>query len=113
MSNQTQEYIPFGKEWQEQLQKRSIRFICHMFNVHRLDKERKEQLIKRVRVKMIVNGFNDEFPVGSKVMWRPSVRAESIEVTVKSPAYNNYGMPVAFFHERSGFCSVEPQFIAS
>lgn len=57
--------------------------------------------------------FNERFPAGSKVRWRPAaVHGVPYEtMTVKYPAYDNYGQPVVFFYERSGCCSIEPDFV--
>lgn len=113
METKTVEYIPFGEEWRKEMRKMSIKMLTSLFDVEKLVGEKKEDLIDKVRIKRIVEVFNKYYPVGSLVQWKPTTRSEAIEVTVKHPAYPHYGQAVAFFEERSGFCSIEPQFLES
>lgn len=111
MQNKTVEYAPFGDQWRKGMMKNSIDSLCTNFNVVKLKGEKKKDVVHKIRLKLIINSFNENHPVGAKFLWKPSVRGEAITVTVKKPAYEFYGMAVAFFEERSGFCSIEPQFI--
>lgn len=113
MQNQTVEYIPFGDQWRKEMMKHSISSLCNNFKAVKLKGEKKKDIIDKIRLEMIIKSFNYEFPVGSTVLWKSSVRSEPVKVTVKREAYPHYGMAVAFFNEVSGFCSIEPQFIAS
>lgn len=63
------------------------------------------------RTEKIIAKFNKMFPVGSTVRWRSSVGSEYQNMTVAHAAYDNHGLAVAFFNEKSGFCSVEPLFV--
>lgn len=60
--------------------------------------------------KELIDRFNEKFPVGSKVYWRNVGKdSEPYEiVTVKSDAWDQHGMEVVFFEEKSGFCSIGP-----
>lgn len=61
----------------------------------------------------LVEIFNSLFPVGSTVRWR-SIGKDSVpfqNYTVRGKAINNHGSAVCWFHERSGMCSIEPQFV--
>lgn len=60
-----------------------------------------------------VEKFNEQFPVGATVRWR-SIANDKMpfqEYTVDLPARNQNGQAVAWFRERSGMVSVEPQFV--
>jgi hypothetical protein len=63
-----------------------------------------------------VNKFNEQFPVGTKLEWRSlaSERQPYVKVTVSAPAFitgvGKFCTPVAYFLERSGYCSVSPDF---
>lgn len=62
----------------------------------------------------LIERFNTDFPVGTKLLWR-SVGKSGVPhetVTVKHAAYDMHGQPVAFFEERSGCCSILPMFVA-
>ena len=63
----------------------------------------------------LVRIFNEMFPVGSVVLWRSVGKDlagnEHHSYVVASPAFNSYGNAVVFFQGKSGFCSIEPQFV--
>lgn len=73
----------------------------------------KEQKLKDA-AEQVVNQFNEQFPIGSKVMHK-KIASKSIpfeERIVKSSAFvsNSYD-PVAFFVGLSGYYIITPQFI--
>jgi len=61
----------------------------------------------------MVAKFNRLYPVGDGVYWRSYVSdaAPYKYMTVKTPAFVANGQPVVFFQERSGYCSIEPEFV--
>lgn len=59
----------------------------------------------------LIETFNQRFPVGSKCRWRSALSQPYTEVTIKHAAYDSHGQAVAFFQERSGFCSIDPRFV--
>lgn len=62
----------------------------------------------------MVAEFNDRFPVGSVVLWRSaSIPEEPFKpYKVRSAAYLNNGKtPVVFLEGKSGFVSIEPEFL--
>lgn len=109
----TKEYVKFGIEWRKRLMGMSKESLEGLFKVEPNLHLTKERLINAIRTKLIVDDFNEHHPVGSTVYWR-SMAVESSEykkMTVQTSAYDHHGMPVCFFKEKSGFCSVEPQFM--
>lgn len=61
----------------------------------------------------LIKKFNEKYPVGSTFQWR-EMSIDTVPykpLTVRSPAYDHYGMAVAFANEKRGFISVEPQFV--
>lgn len=61
----------------------------------------------------LVELFNSQFPVGSKVNWR-SVGKDGVpfqEYTVELPARVQNDQPVAWFKERSAMVSIESRFV--
>lgn len=65
------------------------------------------------QIQPLIDKFNEQFPVGSPVLWRPVSmdRVEFQEYKVKSPAYNLNGQPVVFLEGRNSCCSIEPGFV--
>lgn len=61
----------------------------------------------------IIAEFNRRFPKGARVRWRSlaSDKMPHREYTVLFAAVNHYGRAVAWFVERAGMVSVEPQFV--
>jgi hypothetical protein len=62
----------------------------------------------------LVNRFNEQFELGSKVQLRKmaSKNSQYIECTVESAAFlSSSNEPVAFFEEISGYFSIDPNFI--
>ena len=107
------EYVQFGVEWRKELKKHSISTLEDLFKIEKGVYKNKEQLIDKIRAVLIVKWFNKFHPVGSTVYWR-SINSETVpfqKMTVQSEAYETNSSPVCFFKEKSGFCSVEPQFL--
>lgn len=106
------EFQPFGPDWVKAVRRLSYSFLEEKFGLPKGDCKNKAEYVDQLRSVLIVKAFNRDHPVGSKLMWRPMRGRIAISVTVKHEAYLHYGRPVAFFEEVSGFCCVEPEFIA-
>jgi len=109
-------FQPFNDEWRSQVKRFPKKMILTLFIgvAEDVSKLNKTQLIERLRAELIVKQFNKWYPVGCTLLWKSisTPNCKPIQVTVKYPAYiAASGQPVAFFKERSGYCSVEPQFI--
>lgn len=113
MSTVNEKMEKFGEEWRKELMKLNIPTLINKFHIDKLPGENKKDIVDKIRLRAIINSFNDEFPVGSALMWKPSTISEPVRVTVKYKAYSHHGMAVVFFNEVASFCSIEPQFIAS
>ena len=98
-----------GKDYQETTFKLA-KEIDNMYT-EKVSESRSLNSIKYERVKIIIDNFNEKYDIGDTVLWKPvSTHGYTpVEMTVKSPAYSNFGKPVVFFNERSGFCSIEPE----
>lgn len=112
------DYLSFGDEWRKEVSKMPINLIKQLFPVPISDNSRprrkKSEWIDRLRGQLIVKQFNEQFPVGSTLWWKPVANDETepILVTVKREAYVAASLePVCFFHERSGYCSISPEFV--
>lgn len=107
------EYVQFGLEWRKTLGRHSKESLEKLFKVEPGLHPTKEKLIAAIRTDLIVTEFNKKHPVGSSVYWRAmAVESSSYrKMTVKSEAFNSHGTSVVFFEEKSGFCSIEPQFL--
>jgi hypothetical protein len=66
-----------------------------------------------MKAKDLVEKFNKQFPVGATVPWRSIGKAgvSHKDYTVRFAARDQNGQPVAWFNERSGMVSIEPQFV--
>lgn len=61
----------------------------------------------------LIDRFNDRYPVGATFEWR-SIGKDGIpfeRLTVRAAAYDHFGMAVVFSKERSGFISIEKNFV--
>ncbi len=103
-------YIPFNDEWKKAMNRMSKKHLEEQFGISG-DGLKKSDFIDIIRANLIVKQFNENYKVGEKLLWKPiaSFGFTPIEVTLKQEAFLNHGIPVAFFNERSGFCSIEPQ----
>jgi hypothetical protein len=60
----------------------------------------------------LVEKFNKQFPIGYKVRHRKTTKSTFDYVTVKSKAFvSTSAEPVVFFHELSGYYSIDPLFV--
>ena len=80
-----------------------------LFEALGYEPEKAERLSAEALVKM----FNQQYPVGSRVLWRPiggaTVPFEWVTVSVRAILID--GAPVSGFEEREGFYSIEPEFL--
>jgi hypothetical protein len=101
---------PFDDKWKKAMFRLSKKQLEEEFGISS-NGLKKEDFINIIRANLIVNEFNKKYKIGDKILWKPvaSFGFTPVEVTLKEKAFLNYGNPVAFFKERSGFCSIEPQ----
>ncbi len=106
-------YIPFNDEWKKSMNRMSKKHLEEKFGISGTGLK-KSDFIDIIRANLIVKQFNKDYEVGDKLLWKPvaSFGFTPIEVTLKQEAFLSYGTPVAFFNERNGFCSIEPQHLA-
>lgn len=107
------EYIKYGAEWRRELGKHSKGGLSELFKINVDLYSTKEKMIEAIRARLIIDDFNKKYAVGSTVYWRPVANGtiDFQKMTVAMGAYISNGMPVCFFKERKGFCSIEPQFL--
>ena len=109
-------YQQFSDEWRKEISKLPKAVLLGMVESPIEPTLQKKQIIEKLRVQLIVKSFNDKYPIGSKVNWRPVADDEGVtpylSLTTRSAAIvSNSGQAVVFFKERSGYCSIEPIFI--
>ena len=104
-------YQPYSAAWKKEMMRMSIANLETSFGIKK-GSGNKSQFIDEIRAVMIIRKFNRNYPIGTKLPWKPvSSGSETVTVTVKHPAFIHYGMPVAFFEEYASFCCIEPRFI--
>jgi hypothetical protein len=110
-------YLQFSDEWRKEVNKFPAVMLINLFPNKETDLTglSKKQIIDKLRLELIVKQFNEWYPVGCTLYWKPIAKEgiEPIFVTVKHKAYiSPSNQAVAFFNERSSYCSIEPEFIA-
>jgi len=105
-----EKYTPFGPDWEKEMMKMNKASLLEILGAPETALKKKE-LVKLIRTKLIIEQFNDTYPIGSSVNWRSTPYSELSKKIVKSKAFPHFGTPVVFFENHSGFCSIEPEFI--
>lgn len=105
----------FGKKWISDVNKLTIPEIEKLTGVKYINQamRTKKEYIAFVRLNLLVEYFNKNYPVGSVILWR-SVSVETYpytEMKVKQPAFLSNNQAVVFLQERPGFVSIEPEFV--
>jgi hypothetical protein len=104
-------YEKYGPDWRKFLMKHSMPNLVELFKPQPDSYKTKDELINHVRATLIVKDFNEKHNVGTVVFWRNSRVQVGRPMTVQTPAYVNNNIPVVFFQEKNGYCSIEPQFL--
>jgi hypothetical protein len=72
---------------------------------------KKSSLVQTLRTELIIEQFNKTYEVGQIVNWRSHDYSPIVPLTIRTKAYSHHGIPVCFFSEKAGCCSIEPEFL--
>lgn len=104
-------YITHASRWLKHYRRYRIDEIEVIHGIDRQPNERKESFLRRVRATLLVAQFNDKYPVGSKLRWKPVYPGkDEVTVTVKTLAFVRHNQPLVFFEEYAANCSIETEF---
>lgn len=71
----------------------------------------KSNFVQLVLAQHIVDQFNKKYKIGDPVIWSFEAHGDSNMMFVKTHAFVHHAEPVVFFQNRTGYCSIAPEFI--